>query len=80
MTLIMGANLLGFKRLRLSLWLIIGIIVVRFIILPLLGVLIIKAAQSVGLVGLDPLYRFVLLLQYAVPLAMAIGKSPHLLH
>ncbi|CAA2982717.1 uncharacterized transporter YBR287W-like [Olea europaea subsp. europaea] len=79
MTLIMGANLLrGFRRSTLSLWLIIGITVVRFIFLPLIGVLIIKAAQLFGMVGSDPLYHFVLLLQYAVPPAMAIGTITQL--
>ncbi|CAI9758086.1 unnamed protein product [Fraxinus pennsylvanica] len=79
MTLIMGANLLrGFRRSRLSLWLIIGITVVRFIILPLFGVLIIKAAKLFGMVGSDPLYHFVLLLQYAVPPALAIGTITQL--
>lgn len=79
MTLIMGANLLrGFRRSRLSSWLIIGITVVRFIILPLFGVLIIKAAKMFGMVGSDPLYHFVLLLQYAVPPAMAIGTITQL--
>ncbi|KAL2522146.1 Auxin efflux carrier family protein [Forsythia ovata] len=79
MTLIMGANLLrGFKRSRLSIWLIIGITIVRFIILPLFGILVIKAAQSFGMVGSDPLYHFVLLLQYAVPPALAIGTITQL--
>ncbi|CAK9185172.1 unnamed protein product, partial [Ilex paraguariensis] len=75
MTLIVGANLLkGLRSSGLNMWLIIGILVVRYIALPLLGVAVVKAAYHFGLVGTDPLYQFVLMLQYALPSAMAIGK------
>lgn len=56
-------------------WTIVGIILVRYIFLPLLGVAIVKAAVKFGLVPSDPLYQFVLLLQYALPPAMNIGNS-----
>lgn len=56
-----------------SFWTILGIIVVRYIFLPILGILVIKGATQLGLVQPDPLYQFVLLLQYALPPAMAIG-------
>uniref|UniRef100_I1J8A1 Protein PIN-LIKES 3 n=1 Tax=Glycine max TaxID=3847 RepID=I1J8A1_SOYBN len=73
-TLIMGANLLkGLKGANTSFWTILGIIVVRYIFLPILGILVIKGATQLGLVQPDPLYQFVLLLQYALPPAMAIG-------
>uniref|UniRef100_I1LIE0 Protein PIN-LIKES 3 n=1 Tax=Glycine max TaxID=3847 RepID=I1LIE0_SOYBN len=73
-TLIMGANLLkGLKGANTSIWTVIGIIVVRYIFLPILGILVIKGATQLGLVQPDPLYQFVLLLQYALPPAMAIG-------
>ncbi|KAL3527329.1 hypothetical protein ACH5RR_011985 [Cinchona calisaya] len=79
MTMIMGANLLkGMKRLGVNVWLILGIIIIRFIALPVLGVVVIKAARSFGMVGSDPLYHFVLLLQYSVPPAMAIGTITQL--
>ncbi|KAG9129124.1 hypothetical protein Leryth_006388 [Lithospermum erythrorhizon] len=79
MTLIMGANLLkGLKRSGASLSVLVGMLIVRFIILPLCGVAVIKFAQNYGLVGSDPLYHFVLLLQYAVPPAMAIGTITQL--
>lgn len=55
-------------------WTIIGIIAVRYIFLPFLGVLIIKGATKLGLVQPDPLYQFMLLLQYALPPAMNIGN------
>lgn len=65
----------GFKRSGVGIWLLIGIIVVRFVFLPIIGVGVITVAKNLGIVGSDPLYHFVILLQYAVPPAMAIGKS-----
>lgn len=52
----------------------VGIIAVRYIFLPVLGVLVVKGAIHVGLVQSDPLYQFILLLQYALPPAMNIGN------
>ncbi|XP_031115314.1 protein PIN-LIKES 3-like isoform X1 [Ipomoea triloba] len=79
MTLIMGANLLrGFRRSGIGLWLLVGIIIVRFVALPVVGIVVIKAARNLGMVGSDPLYHFVLLLQYSVPPAMAIGTITQL--
>ncbi|XP_014519218.1 protein PIN-LIKES 3 [Vigna radiata var. radiata] len=78
-TLIMGANLLkGLKGADTSFCTIIGILVVRYIILPILGILVIKGATQLGLVQPDPLYQFVLLLEYALPPAMAIGTIAQL--
>ncbi|OMO59519.1 Auxin efflux carrier [Corchorus olitorius] len=74
MTLIMGANLLkGLKGSDVSPIVIIGIIVVRNIFLPLSGIGVVKAAHHLGMVRSDPLYQFVLMLQYSVPPAMAVG-------
>lgn len=79
MTIIMGANLLrGFKRSGVGILLLFGIIIVRFIILPIIGVAVITVAKNLGMVGSDPLYHFVILLQYAVPPAMAIGTITQL--
>ncbi|XP_016201343.1 protein PIN-LIKES 3 [Arachis ipaensis] len=78
-TLIMGANLLkGLKGARTPFWTVIGILVVRYILLPILGVLIVKWATQLGLVPADPLYQFMLLLQYALPPAMAIATIAQL--
>lgn len=78
-TLIMGANLLkGLKGASTSVWTVIGIIAVRYIFLPILGILVIKGATQLGLVQPDPLYQFILLLQYALPPAMAIGTIAQL--
>ncbi|KAH7849839.1 hypothetical protein Vadar_023714 [Vaccinium darrowii] len=78
-TLILGANLLkGLKRSEIGLWVLIGINVVRYIALPLCGILVVKGANHFGLVGSDALYQFVLLLQYALPSAMNIGTITQL--
>lgn len=79
LTLIMGGNLLkGLKGSGIRASLLIGIIVVRYIFLPLLGIAIVKGAVQLGLVNPDPLYQFVLLLQYALPPAMNIGTITQL--
>ncbi|RVW29553.1 Protein PIN-likeS 1 [Vitis vinifera] len=73
-TLIMGANLLsGLKGSDVSIVVILGIVAVRYIFLPLLGVVVVKAATHFGLVGSNLLFQFVLMLQYAVPPAMGTG-------
>ncbi|XP_022764616.1 protein PIN-LIKES 1-like isoform X2 [Durio zibethinus] len=74
LTLILGANLRkGLNGSEVSLFVIIGIIVVRNILLPLLGIFVVKAAHHFGMVGPDSLYQFVLMLQHAVPPATAVG-------
>ncbi|KAI4345866.1 hypothetical protein L6164_012954 [Bauhinia variegata] len=79
MTLLLGANLLkGLKGSGVQLGLIVGIIVVKYIALPILGVGIVKGAAHFGLINHNPLYQFVLLLQYAVPPAVAISTITQL--
>lgn len=51
-----------------------GIVVARYIALPLAGIVIVKGSMRLNLVQADPLYEFVLLIQYAVPPAMNMGK------
>ncbi|CAJ2635969.1 unnamed protein product [Trifolium pratense] len=78
-TLILGANLLkGLKGTSTPVWSIVGIIAVRYIFLPILGVIVVQGAIKLGLVQADPLYQFVLLLQYALPPAMNIGTMAQL--
>ncbi|CAN6174809.1 unnamed protein product [Urochloa humidicola] len=74
-TLIMGANLLNGVRGGASVKpsVIAGIVVVRYVLLPLLGTAVVKGAVRLGLIQPDPLYQFILHLQYAVPPAMNIG-------
>lgn len=63
----------GLKGSGIRFTLIVGILAVRFVLLPLLGIVIVKSAVQFGLVHSDPLYQFILLLQFAVPPAMNIG-------
>eukprot|EP00258_Populus_trichocarpa_P020711 XP_024436730.1 protein PIN-LIKES 3 [Populus trichocarpa] len=78
-TLILGANLLkGFRGSKVPISVIIGITAVRYIILPILGVGFIKCAVHFGAVNSDPLYKFVLLLQFALPPAINIGTMTQL--
>ncbi|GMJ02343.1 PIN-LIKES 3 [Hibiscus trionum] len=80
MTLIIGANLLnGLKRSGVGLPVIVGVILVRYLFMPLLGIGVVKAACSFGMVGSDPLYQFVLMIQYAVPPGMSVGIIAELL-
>ncbi|PKA60382.1 hypothetical protein AXF42_Ash008442 [Apostasia shenzhenica] len=79
LTLIMGGNLLkGLRRSSIKASVVMGVIVVRYFLLPLMGVAIVKGAVRVGLVHADPLYQFVLMVQYALPPAMNIGTITQL--
>ncbi|VFQ61480.1 unnamed protein product [Cuscuta campestris] len=80
LTLIMGGNLLkGLRGSSIDKSLIIGIIIVRYIALPIIGIAIVKGAIRFGLVvANDPLYQFVLYLQFALPPAMNIGTMTQL--
>ncbi|KAI4351222.1 hypothetical protein L6164_005600 [Bauhinia variegata] len=73
-TLLVGANLLkGIKQKGTQVSLVVGIIVVRYIALPAFGVGIVKFAIHLGWISEDPIYRFILLLEYAVPPAINMG-------
>ncbi|KAL2334141.1 hypothetical protein Fmac_015354 [Flemingia macrophylla] len=76
-TLIMGANLLkGLKGTSTPVWTVVGIVAVRYLFLPILGVAVVKGAMHLSLVHSDDaLYQFILLLQFALPPAMNIVKT-----
>ncbi|XP_061362921.1 protein PIN-LIKES 3-like [Gastrolobium bilobum] len=79
MTLLVGANLIkGLKGIRKQLPLVVGITSVRFIALPAIGIGIIKGAIHFGLIHPDPLYQFLLLLQFALPPAVNISTFTQL--
>ncbi|XP_028803496.1 protein PIN-LIKES 1-like [Neltuma alba] len=76
-TLITGANLLkGLSNksdLKYSAILLIGVI--RYVMMPIMGVAIVKGGVRVGMIPSDePLYQFVLLLQYSVPPSINMSK------
>ena len=65
----------GLRRASIKPVIIITMIIVRFMILPMIGILVIKTATSLGLLPSDPLFSFVLLIQYTVPHVMNISKQ-----
>ncbi|KAL9171786.1 hypothetical protein ABFS82_03G003200 [Erythranthe guttata] len=79
-TLVMGGNLLkglkGGSEIRKSI--IFGIVFVRYVAMPLIGIVIVQGAIRFGIVHDNPLYQFVLLLQFALPPAMNIGTITQL--
>ncbi|XP_047966183.1 protein PIN-LIKES 3-like isoform X2 [Salvia hispanica] len=78
-TLVMGGNLLrGLRGSGIQKSVIFGVLGVRYLALPLLGIAVVKGAIRLGLVHDNPLYEFVLLLQFAIPPAMNIGTITQL--
>ena len=65
----------GLRGSEIKFSLIIGVLLIRYMALPLLGIAIVKGAIHLGIVQSDPLYQFTLLMQYAVPPAMNISNS-----
>lgn len=65
----------GLRGSEIKFSLIIGVLLIRYMALPLLGIAIVKGAIHLGIVHSDPLYQFTLLMQYAVPPAMNISNS-----
>nr|CAB3457825.1 unnamed protein product [Digitaria exilis] len=78
-TLILGGNLTqGLRKSGLKRSVIITIVCIRFVILPLIGIAVVHAAYGVGFLSQDPLYRYVLMVQFALPPAMNIGTMAQL--
>ncbi|KAK9928514.1 hypothetical protein M0R45_025646 [Rubus argutus] len=79
LTLIIGGNLVqGLRVSGIRKSILIGIIIVKFVASPLIGILIVRGAVRFGLVSNDPLYVFALLLQFSVPPAMNMGTITQL--
>lgn len=53
---------------------IVGVIIVRYILLPVVGVGVVQLAGNLGYLPPDPLFRYVLMLQFALPPAMNISN------
>ncbi|KAK6154042.1 hypothetical protein DH2020_013681 [Rehmannia glutinosa] len=78
-TLILGGNLTqGLRKARLGSLTVIAVICVRYIILPVVGIGVVKAASHLGFLPSDPLYHFVLMIQFTLPPAMNIGTMTQL--
>ncbi|XP_011096969.1 protein PIN-LIKES 7 isoform X1 [Sesamum indicum] len=78
-TLILGGNLTqGLSKARLKSTTVVAVICVRYAILPAVGIGVVKLASHLGFLPSDPLYHFVLMLQFTVPPAMNIGTMTQL--
>ncbi|KAH9694078.1 protein PIN-LIKES 1 [Citrus sinensis] len=79
-TLVVGGNLLrGLRGSGIQKSIVFGIVVARYVALPLVGIVIVKGAVRFGFVCSDDLlYQFILLLQFAMPPAMNIGTITQL--
>lgn len=78
-TLILGGNLVqGLRSSTIRPLIIIGVVCIRYIILPIIGIGVIKAAENLGFLNSDPLYHYVLMIQYTLPPAMNIGTMTQL--
>ncbi|PKA45836.1 hypothetical protein AXF42_Ash021771 [Apostasia shenzhenica] len=65
----------GFRKSDIKISYVIGVVAVRYFLLPTSGMGIIKGAIQLGLIKPNPLYKFVLLVQYALPPATVMGES-----
>ncbi|XP_038905633.1 protein PIN-LIKES 7-like [Benincasa hispida] len=73
-TLILGANLTqGLRSSRVKPVIILALVVARYVALPAIGIVIVKAARGLGFLPPDPMYQFLLMVQYTLPPAMSIG-------
>jgi len=77
--LVMGGNLVkGLRSSKLRPVIIVLVLCVKLVLLPLIGIFVVKGASNLGLLPEDPLYQFVLMIQYTVPPAMNIGTMAQL--
>ncbi|XP_039134347.1 protein PIN-LIKES 7-like [Dioscorea cayenensis subsp. rotundata] len=80
-TLILGGNLSkGLRKSTLKPLMIIAVICVRYMVLPVIGIGVVKLANELGYLPEDPLYHFVLMIQFTMPPAMNISTMAQLLH
>ncbi|KAG7968812.1 hypothetical protein I3843_07G001000 [Carya illinoinensis] len=78
-TLILGGNLTqGLRSSKVKSSIITGVLFVRYVLLPVIGIGVVKASANLGFLPSDPLYHFVLLVQFTLPPAMNIGTMTQL--
>lgn len=68
----------GLRKAKLSRLLIVAVIIVKYVILPVIGIGVVLGAGRLGLLPSDPLFRFVLMVQFTLPPAMNIGTMTQL--
>ncbi|XP_076935262.1 protein PIN-LIKES 7-like [Bidens hawaiensis] len=79
LTLILGGNLThGLRKASVRPTIIITVIIVRYLILPVIGIGVINVAGTMGLLPPNPLFRFVLLIMFALPPGVNISTMAQL--
>ncbi|KAH8960689.1 hypothetical protein BDL97_05G009500 [Sphagnum fallax] len=79
MILILGGNLaMGAGDSDMQMPTIIGIVMTRFVALPIVGIVIINIIQKMGVLPIDPLFKLVLILQFCMPTAISLGTIAQL--
>ncbi|KAK2408679.1 protein PIN-LIKES [Trifolium repens] len=78
-TILLGGNLTqGMRSSSIKPLALISIIIARLFLLPAIGFFVVKAAAKLGFLPLDPLFQYVLVIQYALPPAMNISTMAQL--
>ncbi|KAM6540457.1 hypothetical protein CsatB_004904 [Cannabis sativa] len=77
-TLLLGGNLIHGNKTSIKAKVLIGVICSRYILLPGIGILIVKGANQLGLLPSDPLFLYLLMLQFTLPPAMNISTMTQL--
>lgn len=78
-TLLLGGNLTqGLKSSSVKPLTLISIIIARLFVLPVIGFFIVREAAKLGLLPVDPLFQYILVMQYAMPPAMNISTMAQL--
>ncbi|XP_047310160.1 protein PIN-LIKES 7-like [Impatiens glandulifera] len=78
-TLILGGNLVqGLRSSSLRPSTTIAVIFIKYVCLPIIGMGVVKTAGGLGLLSDDPLYHYILMIQFALPPAMNISTMTQL--
>lgn len=68
MTIILGGNLIqGLRSSAVKPMVVLGIVCVRYIAMPIIGIGIVLTAANLGFLPADPLFQYVLMLQFTLP-------------
>ncbi|EPS61827.1 hypothetical protein M569_12966 [Genlisea aurea] len=68
----------GIRKAEVSLGTVLSIIVVRYVIQPVVGIAVVSGASRLGFLPSDPLFSFILMLQYTLPPANNISTMTQL--
>ncbi|XP_051114885.1 protein PIN-LIKES 7-like isoform X1 [Andrographis paniculata] len=78
-TLILGGNLTqGISKAQVGPMVVMTVIGIRYLILPVTGIFVVKVASYLGFLPSDPLYHFILMIQFALPPGINIGTMTQL--